>query len=254
MGTLRETYYIYMRNLKIWVTQPALVIPPLFISLFLFLVFGAAFRRVPGLPGFPTDDYDAFLVAMILVQAVVFSGSDAGFAMFTDILSGYFDKLLLAPINRFSILFGSLLMAGTRALSQALVIVLVAFALGVSFKGGALGVAAVISMAALFGIAWSSLGLMIALQTKSAQATQASFVFFFPFIFLTTAFMPKDMLSGWFKIAVTINPVEYVLAALRVIVIEGWVWDTILPGLAVLVAMTVGLTAMTTWLYRRETA
>ena len=54
--------------------------------------------------------------------------------------------------------------------------------------------------------------------------------------------------------AVTINPVEYVLAALRVIVIEGWVWDTILPGLAVLATMAVGLTAMTTWLFRRETA
>lgn len=254
MSTLRETYYIYMRNLKIWITQPVLVIPPLFISLFLFLVFGAAFGKVTGLPGFPTDDYEAFLVAMILVQAVVFSGSDAGFAMFTDILSGYFDKLLLAPINRFSILFGSLLMAGTRALAQALVIVIVAFALGVSFKTGALGVVSVIVMASLFGIAWSSIGLMIALKTKSAQATQASFVFFFPFIFLTTAFMPKDLLSGWFKVAVTINPVEYVLAALRVIVIEGWVWDTILPGLIILSTMTIGLVALTTWLYRNETA
>ncbi len=253
MSTLRETYYIYMRNVKIWVTQPVLLIPPLFISLFLFLVFGAAFGEVTGLPGFPTEDYEAFLVAIILVQAVVFSGSDAGFAMFTDILSGYFDKLLLAPINRFSILFGSLLMAGTRALAQALVIILVAFALGVSFKGGALGVVTVIAMAAIFGIAWSALGLMIALKTKSAQATQASFVFFFPFIFLTTAFMPKELLGGWFEVAVTINPVEYVLAALRVIVIEGWVWDTILPDLAVLATMAVGFTAMTTWLFRRET-
>ena len=254
MSTLRETYYIYTRNLKIWITQPVLVIPPLFISLFLFLVFGAAFGEVTNIRGFPTDDYEAFLVAMILVQAVVFSGSDAGFAMFTDILSGYFDKLLLAPINRFSILFGSLLMAGTRSLAQALVIVLVAFALGVSFKTGPLGVVSVIAMAALFGLAWSSIGLMIALKTKSAQSTQASFVFFFPFIFLTTAFMPKDLLSGWFKVAVTLNPVEYVLAALRVIVIEGWVWDTILPGLIILGTMTIGLTALTTWLYRNETA
>ena len=79
-------------------------------------------------------------------------------------------------------------------------------------------------------------------------------MFFFPFIFLTTAFMPKDLLSGWFKVAVTLNPVEYVLAALRVIVIEGWVWDTILPGLIILGTMTIGLTALTTWLYRNETA
>ena len=254
MDIFRQTYYIYVRNLKIWVTQPAALIPPLFISGFLFIIFGAAFGEVTRLPGFPADDYKAFLVAMILIQAVIFSGGDAGFAMLTDILSGYFDKLLLAPINRFSILFGSLLLAGTRALLQAVVIVLLAFALGVSFKGGVLGAIFIIVLAAAFGVTWSCLGLIIALKTKSAQATQASFVLFFPFIFLTTAFMPKEMLTGWFQVAVTINPVNYVLEGIRVIVIEGWVWDTILIGIGVMAAMTVVLAWLATWLFKRVTA
>lgn len=254
MMLLKETYYIYLRNLKIWMTQPAAVIPPLFISVFLFMVFGASFGNVTSLPGFPTGDYEAFVTSMILVQAVVFSGADAGFAMLTDMLSGYFDKLLLAPINRFSILAGSLLLAGTRALVQAVTIVLLAIALGVSFQGGILGAVAVTVLATIFGIAWACLGLIIALQTKSVQATQSSFVLFFPFIFLSSAFMPKEFLSGWFKIAVTINPVNYVLEGMRVIVIQGWEWQAILPGVGVLVAMTVGLTATATWLYRRVTA
>ncbi len=254
MDIFRQTYYIYVRNLKIWVTQPAALIPPLFISAFLFIIFGSAFGEVTRLPGFPADDYMAFLVAMILIQAVIFSGGDAGFAMLTDILSGYFDKLLLAPINRFSILFGSLLLAGTRALLQAVVIVLLAFALGVSFKAGVLGAMFVIVLASAFGITWSCLGLIIALKTKSAQATQASFVLFFPFIFLTTAFMPKELLTGWFQVAVTVNPVNYVLEGIRVIVIEGWVWDTILVGVGVLAAMTVVLAWLATWLFKRVTA
>ncbi len=254
MDLFRQTYYIYMRNVKIWVTQPANILPSLFISVFLYLVFGSSFGSVTQLPGFPAENYNAFLVSMILVQAVVFSGGDAGFAMLTDMLSGYFDKLLLVPINRFSILFGSLLVAGTRALIQAVVIVVMALALGVSFKGGAGGILAVIALSGLFGIAWSCLGLIIALQTKSVQATQASFVLFFPFIFLTTAFMPKELLSDWFQVAVTINPVNYVLEAMRTIVVEGWVWDTILLGVGVLAAMTVVLAALATWLYRRTTA
>jgi ABC-2 type transport system permease protein len=226
----------------------------LFRSAFLFLAFGGAFTSVATLPGFPSGDYNSFLTAMIVVQAVVFSGADAGVATLTDILSGYFDKLLLAPINRFSILFSSLLMAGTRALVQAVVIVIIALALGVSFKTGVAGILVLLLLSAVFGIAWSCLGLMIAFQTKSAQATQSSFVLFFPFIFFTSAFMPKEFLSGWFKVAVTANPVDYVLQGMRALIIVGWDWGTFLTGLWVLIALTVGLTATATWLYRRATA
>ena len=254
LSILRETYYIYLRNLRIWVTQPANVIPSLLISAFLFLAFGGAFTSVTRLPGFPAGDYNSFLTAMIIVQAVVFSGADAGIATLTDVLSGYFDKLLLAPINRFSILFSSLLMAGTRALVQAVVVIVIALALGVSFASGPLGILVILLLATVFGIAWSCLGLMIAFQTKSAQATQSSFVVFFPFIFFTSAFMPREFLSGWFKVAVMINPVDYVLQSMRVLVIEGWAWGAFLPGLWILLAMTVGLMAAATWLYRRATA
>jgi len=131
---------------------------------------------------------------------------------------------------------------------------LLALALGVSFKGGALGIVVVVLLTTAFGIAWSCLGLMIALKTKSAQATQSSFVLFIPFIFLTTAFMPKEVLPGWFKIAVAINPVTYVLESLRTIVIEGWEWGTILTGVWVLGVMLGVLMVATTWLYRRATA
>ncbi len=250
----RETYYLYRRNFITWVKMPALVIPSIFISIFLFLVFGASFDGVVSLPGFPIDDYNAFVTGMIIVQAVVFSGSDAGFALVTDIASGFFDKQLLAPINRMSILFGQLLMAGTRALLQTVVIILVAIALGVEFKTGVPGIIAIIIVSAGFGITWSCLGIIIALQSKSAQATQASFILFFPLIFLTDAFMPKEFLSGWFKVAVTINPVTYVLEGIRAMVISGWDWTPVSHGLWALLGLTVPLVALATWLYRRSTA
>ena len=125
MAVFRETYYIYLRNLKVWF-MPATFLPPLFISGVLYVLFAATFTEVTQLSGFATGDYEAFLVAWIIVQAVVFSGGDSGFALLTDVMSGYFDKLLLAPINRFSILFGSLLVSGTRAIFQGVVIVVIA--------------------------------------------------------------------------------------------------------------------------------
>jgi len=77
---------------------------------------------------------------------------------------------------------------------------------------------------------------------------------FFPFIFLTTAFMPEDQLSGWFKVAVKINPVTYVMEAMRAMTLEGWDWPTILTGVWVAVLMMTVLLAATTWMYRRQTA
>ena len=251
---LRETYFIYRRNLKTWLAVPANVIAPLFISGLLFVLFGAMFERTISLGGFGTDDYQAFLVAWIIVQVVVFSGTDSGFALLTDILSGYFDKLLLAPINRFSILFGTLMVSGTRALLQALVVVFLALVLGVDFQAGVLGVLAMLALAVVFGLVWSCLGIMIALKTKNAQATQSAGLLFFPFIFLTTAFMPEDQLTGWFKVAVKINPVTYVMEAMRAIVLEGWDWPTILTGVWVAGAMLAVLLIATTWMYRRQTA
>ena len=253
MAIARETYFIYLRNLKTWLAQPAAVIATILMSLFFFLFFGAPLGSTTQLAGFPSDDYEAYLTGMLLIMTVAFGGSDVAFALLTDILSGYFDKLLLAPVNRFSILMGALLVSGTRALVQVLVIVAMAYALGVTFKAGVLGVLAIVLVSTTFGISMACLGLIIALRTKSVQVTQNSWLLFMPLAFMTTAFMPKELLSGWFKIAVTLNPVDYIMVAVRTMIIEGWEWDSILPGLLVLLVTTAIMLTSATWFYRRAT-
>lgn len=254
MNVARETYFIYTRSLKAWLGQPPLVISTLVPPVFMFLFFGTPLRGMTGIPDFPSDDYFAYFAGMIIVLSVVMNGADAAFTLLTDMQSGYFDKLLLAPINRFSILMGMLLISGTRALAQVLVIVALALALGVSFKGGLVGVGAIIVAATVFGIATACIGVIVALRTKSVQVTQNIQMMFMPLAFLTTALMPKEFLTGWFKWAVTVNPVDYVLVSVRTIIIVGWEWESILPGLWVLAVTTVIMLTAATWTYRRATA
>lgn len=254
MNVARETYFIYLRNLKTLLGQPALVISTLIPSVFMFLFFGTPLRGMTSMPGFPADDYAAYITGMIIVMAVVMNGADVAFSLLTDMLSGYFDKLLLAPVNRFAMLMGTLLRSGTRALMQVIVIVALALLLGVSFQGGWVGLVAIVAITTVFGIATACVGLIIALRSKSLQMTQNTQLMFMPLAFLTTGFMPKEFLTGWFKWAVTLNPVDYVLVSVRTIIVYGWEWDAILPGLWVLAATTAIMLIAATWTYNRATA
>ena len=75
-----------------------------------------------------------------------------------------------------------------------------------------------------------------------------------PFAFITTAFMPRELLTGWFKLAVTVNPVDCVLVGVRAVIIQGWEWDAILPGLFWLTGLTVALVTLATWSFRKAAA
>jgi ABC-2 type transport system permease protein len=58
-----------------------------------------------------------------------------------------------------------------------------------------------------------------------------SFLLFFPFAFLTTAYLPQEALTGWLATAADFNPTTYILAGMREIVLEGWGARPILEGL-----------------------
>ncbi|MBI3660499.1 ABC transporter permease, partial [Candidatus Acetothermia bacterium] len=77
------------------------------------------------------------------------------------------------------------------------------------------------ALAFIFGMAWSGIGLTLAFLTKNPRIVQSSFVFFIPFSFITTSQLPLPLLSGWYKTAVMINPVTYVLEGMRALMLNG---------------------------------
>jgi ABC-2 type transport system permease protein len=216
------------------------VIPPVFIALFFFLVNIATLKRLTGsIPGF---DYTAFQMATAILLGV--TGVSRAPALVLDVQNGYFDRLLLTPVRRTAILVGH--MAADVAVAAALIVPILGlgFILGVRFENGVLGVVLFMLLAACWSLAFAGFGYAIALKTGNPAAVNSSFLLFFPFLFLTTSYVPLAQLSGWLGTVARVNPVTYLLGGLRSLVLDhGLQWDQLVQALAAIAL--VGLISMT---------
>ncbi|MGH2660203.1 MAG: ABC transporter permease [Actinomycetota bacterium] len=216
--SLRATFHLGVREVRTSIRTPAYFIPNLFIPIFFYYVMVGSLEEFANRSG--VQNWEAFQLPVAIMFAVM-SGS-AGLNMVADIESGYFDKLLLTPANRLSILLGAMGADFIRIVVQGLLVVAVALITGMDFATGVSGAAVMVLIASVAGIAYSAIGFAIALKTGNAQATQSIWALWVPFMFLTTAFAPLEALSGWLRAAASANPMTYILRGLRELAGHGW--------------------------------
>jgi ABC-2 type transport system permease protein len=223
---------------------PEATIPTLFIPLFFLAVnIGQVSRTFPSSTSFLRGEgYAAFQLPVSLMFAVATATS--GLALVTEIDNGYFDKLLVAPIRRSSIIFGRLTADLARGIGGATLVLLVGLAFGVTIRTGVPGAIVIVLLAALFGVAYAGFAILIALRSRNVQATQSSFILFFPLLFLTPNFVPFDRLSSLMQTLARINPISYVIVGIRSLIIDGWDAGKIAICLAVIVGLGAVLTAL----------
>jgi ABC-2 type transport system permease protein len=241
---MTETLLLGRRAVREIARYPEATIPALFIPLFFLAVnIGQVSETFPDTtPFLKGQGYAAFQMPVSLMFAVATATS--GLALVTEIDNGYFDKLLAAPIRRSSIIFGRLTADLARGLLGSTVVLVAGLAFGVHMASGVLGAIVLVVMAALFGVGYAGFGILVALRTRNVQATNTSFLLFFPLLFLTPNFVPFDRLTSVMETLARINPVSYVIVGLRSLVIDGWVWDKLVVCLGVIIVMTAVLTAL----------
>jgi ABC-2 type transport system permease protein len=224
---------------------PEATIPVLFIPLFFLAVnIGQVSPTFPDTtPFLKGQGYVAFQLPVSLMFAV--ATATTGLALVTEIDSGYFDKLLVAPIRRTSLILGRLTADLVRGIAGSAIVLLVGIVIfGAHVESGPAGAVLVVLLAALFGVAYAGFGILVALTTRNVQATNTSFLLFFPLLFLTPNFVPFDRLSPAMETLARINPVSYVIVGIRSLIIDGWVVDKILVCLGVILVMGVVLTGL----------
>lgn len=247
LRSMAEAAVLGRRNIKKFVRVPILLFFALLQPLLFLLLFSAVFSKVADLPGFPYENYLQFLLPTIIGQTALNSAFQSGVGMVNDLEDGMLDKFLIAPIRRSSILLGKVLADSSKMVIQALIIIGIGFVMGARIKTGPLGVAGIVTMAVLFGVAWSGISNLVALRTRNAEATTIlGILLTFPLMFLSTGFMPDMLLPDWLDTVAKFNPITYLIEALREVVNNGWAWGAIGRFLAVTACLSVvTLTAAT---------
>ena len=246
MATLVASYHLMIRALRESRRQPGVEIQNIFIPLFFLFVTVGAIGQISG-SAFGVENYKGFQLPVAILQGTAGTAGMGGFGTVMDIERGYFDKLMLTPAPRLALVLGRLAADAVRVMILSTIIMLVGLVMGAGMEAGIAGAVVFVLIAGLFGLAYSGIGLSIALRTGSVQAAQAGFLIFFPLLFLSPAFAPKEVFSDWLEVLATLNPVTYVLEGLRSLVLDGWQLDKLayaLLSIAGLGAVTLSMTLL----------
>jgi ABC-2 type transport system permease protein len=220
-----------------WRTPDAMV-PTIFIPLFFLVVnVGQVAKIFPSTstPFLHGQGYGAFQMPNSLLLAASFG--TAALFLVEEIEGGYFDKLRATPIPRSAIVLGRLMAEAVKGLAIAVALVVLGMIFGISIAGGPLGFVLIVLLTALWSVVFVGFMQIIAMKTRSAAATNSAGLVFFPLLFLTPNFVPRDLLTRPMEIASTVNPVTYVMEALRSLILEGLKWGDILAGFGVVLGL-----------------
>jgi ABC-2 type transport system permease protein len=222
-GSLERVFELARRSVLRTLRQPAQIVPAIVFPLFLLAVNSGGLEAASKIPGFPTDSYLTFALAVPFLQGGLFAVMNGGTDLARDIESGFFNRLALTPLSGPALIAGEL--AGVLALGafQSIVYLVVGLAAGAHFEAGVLGFFVLMTLAISIAFAFGSIGILAALRLGSGEAVQGIFPVLFVFLFLSSMALPRDLIqTDWFRTVATANPVSYLLEGVRSLFIDGW--------------------------------
>ncbi len=249
---MSQSLVLGQRALREALRTPESLIPTLFIPLFFLVVnVGQAGKIFPSeSTGFlQGQSYAAFQLPSSLLLAASFGS--AALYLVEDIEGGYFDKLRATPVSRTAIVLGRLAAEAAKSVAITAIMVLLALPFGITIASGPLGFLLLLVLAASWAVVFAGFMQLIALKTRSAAATNSGGLIFFPLLFLTPNFVPRDLLTRPMEVAATFNPVTYIMEALRSLILDDFVWGPLARGFGVVAVLGVVMVALNVATIRR---
>jgi ABC-2 type transport system permease protein len=211
-------YTMWLRQMKRFLRVKARLASSILMP-FLFLAFlGLPLSFVPAraIPGMPEGvNFLDFLAPGIVGMTLLFAATMSGASVIWDKEFGFLKEVLVAPVNRFSIILGRSLGGMTTAIMQALIIVAIAMAMGVriaSVSGFFLSIVFMILTCATF----TGFGLILATKLGDTEGFMAIMnLIVMPIFFLSGAFFPSAAMPAGVRYIMYVNPLTYGVDGLR---------------------------------------
>ena len=218
VSTVSDWWVLTKRNLVTYIRKPDLLVfstiqPVMFVLLFVF-VFGGAFERI--LP--PSVSYVDFLMPGIFVQTAIFAALQTGVGLADDLQKGLIDRFRSLPMARSAVLAGRTAADTVSIVFQVILMLIVAYAVGYRLHEGlAESLLAFVGIVSV-GYAFTWVAAFAGLSLKTIEAVQAAtFTIVFPFVFVSSAFVPVATFPSWLQPVAEANPVTIWVDTVRVL-------------------------------------
>ena len=208
-----------MRTLR----QPAQWVPTIIFPLLLLAINTGGLDAATNLPGFPTDSYLTFALAVPFIQSGIFAVSNGGSDLARDIETGFLDRLALTPMSGLALVAGQLAGVVALGLVNALIYIGVGLAAGATLEAGLAGAFVLVALALVITFAFGCIGVFAAFKLGNGEAVQGLFPVLFVFLFLSSMALPRPLIEQeWFRTIATYNPVSYLIEGVRSLFIDGF--------------------------------
>lgn len=222
-GLLREHRALLGRWLARLKREPFALAGAIVQPVIWLLLFGHLLSRMAEQSSIPGGDYLRFMTAGAVVMTIFNAGMIGGVELLFDRESGLLVRLFAAPIHRISIVTSRFIYVVGMSCLQSLVILVVAYLMGVRYAAGVLGIAASLFLGALFGAGVTTLSIVLAfvLRNHGDFFTITNFAGL-PLTFVSSALVPLSLMPGWMRTLAELNPMTYGIDAVRSLTLEGW--------------------------------
>ena len=184
-------------------------------------IFGEALSKVRAIP---TGNYSylQFITPGILTQSITFVAIFYGLNIIWERDLGLLQKFLVTPTPRIALVWGKMISAGIRGLSQAVIVFLFALLLGISLNFSLFSICGVFIITMLGASVFSGLSMIIASIVKTRERFMGiGQVITLPLFFASNAIYPLDIMPRWLQIVATVNPLSYMVEGLRALLVTG---------------------------------
>ena len=251
MKLLSDTWFMVVRQARNLMREPIWIVLLLVQPMVWLVLYGQLFRNVTRLGGFGTGSYITFLAPAIVVMNAFFGATWSGMGMIADLEHKVVERFLATPASRFAIVLSQIVRSALTAAIQAVIILVVALALGVRVHTGGAGWVIVILAAILVNSAFAGISQGIALLTRR-EATMIALANFIglPLLFVSTTLLARSQMPHWMRVAAHGNPMDWGVRAAREVVLPGTSLGTVGLYLVFLLVLSAATALWATWCFR----